>query len=119
VLLGVPLTRVVRRLRDARDSRYRLLRGYFHGADDVEEGLEEDEHVRLHSIAVEAGSPAVGRRLGDIGLERSGAEVTALRRRGIRGDDPSGDLVLQAGDVFVMRGTPEALLRAEDQLAQP
>jgi CPA2 family monovalent cation:H+ antiporter-2 len=119
VLLGVPLTRVVRRLRDARDSRYRLLRGYFHGADDVEEGVEEDEHVRLHSIAVEAGSPAVGRRLGDIGLERSGAEVTALRRRGIRGDDPSGDLVLQAGDVFVMRGTPEALLRAEDRLAQP
>ncbi|HEX7156695.1 MAG TPA: cation:proton antiporter [Burkholderiaceae bacterium] len=118
VLLGVPLTRVVRRVRDARDSRYRLLRGYFHGADDVEEGIGEEEHVRLHSIAIEAASPAVGRNLGDIGLENSGAEVTAVRRRGIRGDDPSGDLVLQTGDVLVIRGTPEALLRAEEQLAQ-
>ncbi len=33
-LVGVPMQRVIRITRDARDARYGLLRGYFHGADD-------------------------------------------------------------------------------------
>ena len=33
-LVGVPMRRVIRITRDARDKRYGLLRGYFHGADD-------------------------------------------------------------------------------------
>ncbi|HEX7383179.1 MAG TPA: cation:proton antiporter, partial [Burkholderiaceae bacterium] len=33
-LVGVPMRRVIRVVRDQRDARYRLLRGYFHGADD-------------------------------------------------------------------------------------
>jgi CPA2 family monovalent cation:H+ antiporter-2 len=45
-----------------------------------------------------------------------GVEVTAVRRRGIRGADPSGDLILQAGDVVVLRGVPEALELAEQRL---
>lgn len=117
VLLGVPLARVVKRVREARDSRYRLLRGYFHGADDAA-AFEDEAHVRLHSVPIEAGAAAVGRRLGDLGLAEAGAEVTAVRRRGIRGADPSDDLVLQAGDVLVLRGVPEALELAEQRLLQ-
>ena len=52
VLLGVPLARVVKRVREARDSRYRLLRGYFHGADDTTD-FEDEAHERLHSIAAQ------------------------------------------------------------------
>jgi CPA2 family monovalent cation:H+ antiporter-2 len=117
VLLGVPLPRVVRRVREARDSRYRLLRGYFHGADDPAD-FDDEAHERLHSVPVEEGGAAVGQTLAALGLEALGAEVTALRRRGIRGADPSSDLVLQAGDVVVLRGPPEALERAEDRLLQ-
>jgi CPA2 family monovalent cation:H+ antiporter-2 len=116
VLLGVPLQRVVKRVREARDSRYRLLRGYFHGADDPTE-FDDEGHERLHSISITAGSPAAGRSLGDLGLRTVGAEVTAIRRRGIRGADPSDDTVLLAGDVVVLRGLPEALERAEERLS--
>ncbi len=117
VLLGVPLQRVVKRVREARDSRYRLLRGYFHGADDTAE-FEDESHARLHSVLVEAGAAAVGRTLGALGLTSIDVEVTAVRRRGIRGADPSDAMVLQAGDVVVLRGAPEALERAEDRLLQ-
>lgn len=117
VLLGVPLGRVVRRVREARDSRYRLLRGYFHGADDPAE-FDDEGHARLHSVPVDAGSPAIGKSLGTIDLRAIGAEVTAIRRRGIRGADPSDDLVLQEGDVVVLRGLPEALELAEGRLLQ-
>ncbi len=115
VLLGVPLNRVVKRVREARDSRYRLLRGYFHGADDPTE-FEDDGHERLHSVSIDTGAAAVGLSLEAIDLSSLGAEVTAVRRHGIRGADPSPQLVLQAGDVLVLRGAPEALELAEERL---
>jgi len=118
VLLGVPMGRVVRRVKEARDSRYRLLRGYFHGADDAGETLDEDAHERLHSVLIEAGAAAVGREIGDLALDEVGAEITAVRRRGIRGADPSPDMKLAAGDVVVLRGVPEAIELAEQRLAQ-
>ena len=116
VLLGVPLSRVVRRVREARDQRYRLLRGYFHGSSDDEDALEEEAHARLHSVTLDPGSVAVGKRIGDLDLAVVGADVTAVRRRGIRGAEPSPDMVLQAGDVLVLRGRTEALELAEEQL---
>ena len=48
ILLGVPVSRVVKRVREARDQRYRLLRGHFHGDDEDE--LDDDDHERLHSV---------------------------------------------------------------------
>ncbi len=117
VLLGVPLQRVVKRVREARDSRYRLLRGYFHGTDEREE-FEEQAHERLHSVPIEAGAAAVGRTLGELKLDEIGAGVTAIRRRGIRGEDPAPETVLREGDVVVLRGVPEALELAEQRLLQ-
>jgi CPA2 family monovalent cation:H+ antiporter-2 len=116
VLLGVPLARVIRRVRDARDTRYRLLRGYFHGADDTERKLDEPLQIRLHSVLLDADAAAVGRTLLEIGLAQTGAEVTAVRRRGILGDDPRQELCLQSGDVVVLRGTVAALEAAERRL---
>ena len=117
VLLGVPLQRVVKRVREARDSRYRLLRGYFHGADDPSE-FDDEVHERLHSVPIEDDAAAVGRTIADLELASLGAEVTAVRRRGIRGADPSADLVLQSGDVVVLRGRPDALELAEARLLE-
>jgi CPA2 family monovalent cation:H+ antiporter-2 len=118
VLLGVPLSRVVRRVQKARDSRYRFLRGYFHGADDRVDFDDDDAHARLHSVAIEEGTAAVGRSLGALGLAELGTEVTAVRRRGIRGADPTPELLLQAGDVLVLRGPQEALELAELRLSE-
>lgn len=115
VLLGVPMRRVVRGVQQARDARYSLLRGYFHGRDDEEDMIERDT-VRLHSVSLGAEHTAVGRRLGALGLERIGVEVTAVRRRGIRAFDPQPETVLEPGDIVVLRGTPEALESAEERL---
>jgi len=117
VLLGVPLPRVVKRVREARDTRYRLLRGYFHGADDPHE-FDDAVHERLHSVPIEDNAAAVGRTIADLQLASLGAEVTAVRRRGIRGADPSAELVLQSGDVVVLRGKPDALELAEARLLE-
>jgi len=116
VLLGVPMARVLRRVREARDQRYRLLRGYFHGAGDEDASIEEEAAERLHSVMVETGAVAVGRRIVELALAELGVEVTADRRRGIRGAEPSPDMVLHAGDVLVLRGLPDALESAEERV---
>lgn len=116
VLLGVPLSRVVRRVREARDQRYRLLRGHFHSVGDDEDEIDDNEHERLHSVPIEVGAAAVGEALQDLNLAAIGAEVTSVRRRGIRGADPSPDMRLQAGDIVVLRGVPDALELAEQRL---
>lgn len=116
VLLGVPVARVVKRVRQARDQRYRLLRGHFHGEE--EDAADDDDHERLHSVPIDADAAAVGEALRDLDLATIGAEVTSVRRRGIRGTDPSPDMRLQAGDIVVLRGVPDALELAEQRLLQ-
>ena len=118
VLLGIPLARVVKRVREARGQRYRLLRGHFHSITDEEDTIDDDQHERLHSVPIDAGAAAVGEALRDLDLATIGAEVTSVRRRGIRGADPSPDMKLQVGDIVVLRGVPDALELAEQRLLQ-
>lgn len=120
VLLGVPLQRVLRRVQAARTSRYRLLRGYFYGADDRDriEDFDDEGRAQLHAVSIDPDAAAVGKRLGELALDELGAEVTAIRRRGIRGDEPGENLVLEPGDVVVLRGPPAALDQAEARLLQ-
>ncbi|HEU4622967.1 MAG TPA: NAD-binding protein, partial [Burkholderiaceae bacterium] len=119
VMLGVPLPRVVRIVRSVREARYAHLRGFFHGADD-DDTLSARAQVRLHSIVLPPGARAIGQKLGDLGLPLIGVEVTALRRhheahdRGRR--EPDADAVLDAGDIVVVRGVPEAIALAEQRL---
>jgi CPA2 family monovalent cation:H+ antiporter-2 len=114
VMLGVPLRRVVHRIQAARDERYASLRGYFHGASDAPEDAEH-LHVRLHSVMLPGGAKAVGKSLATLKLADIGAEVTTVRRGKSR-IDVAPDMVLQAGDIVVLRGATEAVARAEKRL---
>jgi CPA2 family monovalent cation:H+ antiporter-2 len=118
VLLGVPLSRVIRRVREARDQRYRLLRGYFHSIGEDAETVDEEGRERLHSVLIDPGAATIGRALRELDLHAIGVDVTAVRRRGIRGADPGADFRIEAGDVLVLRGDPEALELAEQRLLQ-
>ncbi|MEW6373656.1 MAG: monovalent cation:proton antiporter-2 (CPA2) family protein [Pseudomonadota bacterium] len=114
VVVGVPLRRVVHRVQSARDERYAALRGYFHGASDV---TDDPEHmyVRLHSVVLGEDAQAVGRRLDELGLDEVGAEVTGIRRARMR-VEPEDGTVLQVADVVVLRGSADAVTRAEGRL---
>jgi len=117
VLLGVPLSRVVKRVREQRDQRYQLLRGYFHSMAD-DDDVEEESHERLHSVPLYKGAAGAGRTLRELDLQPLGVEITAVRRRGIRGADPSPEMRLEVGDVVVLRGVPESLDLAERRLLE-
>jgi CPA2 family monovalent cation:H+ antiporter-2 len=116
VLLGVPLRRVVRRIRDVREHRYSLMRGFFHGGTDEAEDPDEAREPRLHSVTLAPGASASGRSLRELALDEVGVRVTALRRRELRMISPDPQTALQEGDVIVLLGTPEQLAAAEMRL---
>jgi len=116
VLTGVPIARVVRRFREVREQRYDLMRGFFHGATDAADDLDEARQPRLHSVALNAGAWAIGRTLGELGLERFDVAVSLIRRRGIRAVSPAPEARLEAGDVVVLLGVPDGLAAGENRL---
>ena len=118
VLMGVPLARVVRSVREVRDSRYSLLRGFFHGEGDAAADAAEHRQPRLHSVTLAEGSYAVGRTLAELELSSFGAAVTRVRRRGIRVGEPAPETRFESGDVVVVLGEPDALEAAEFRLLQ-
>jgi len=114
VLVGVPMRRVVRLTRDARDARYSLLRGYFHGADD--DTSEELHQERLASVTLPVAGACVGRPLSDLALHAMGVQVVTVRHAGGRVVAGSDSLVLAAGDTLMLSGLPEPLALAEAKL---
>ena len=116
VLLGVPINRVLKRVREMRSGRYHLLRGFFHGQTDREDDVHDTDALRLHSVSLGAGAHAVGRALGEFGCADLGVSVSAVRRRNIRALEPSDDLRFQEGDVVVLLGRPDGLAVIEERL---
>ncbi len=114
VLVGVPMARVVRITRDARDARYGLLRGYFHGADDS--GVEEMNQARLLSVTVPDAARCIGQALEDLALHAVGVSVVSVRHAAGGVGAALGQHALVAGDTLVLSGLPEALGLAEAKL---
>jgi CPA2 family monovalent cation:H+ antiporter-2 len=111
VWVGVPLSRVMRRVSQVRGERYGLLRGLFQGRDEM------DAAAHLHSVTLEPGAGALGKTLAELELDGLGVQARAVRRRGAKAKlDAASAGALQSGDVVVLLGTPEALAAAEDRL---
>ncbi len=118
LLLGVPLSRVLKKLRTVREQRYGLLRGFFRGASDADAQLNETAQPRLLSVLITEQAAAVGQTIEHMALAELGVEVLVVRRRNIRGLDPQPEMRILSGDVLVLRGTPETLAAAEIRLLQ-
>lgn len=116
MLLGVPLNRVVKRIRLFREERYKLFKGYFHGISDAENEDLEKQQVRLHSVIISAGAFAIGRRLADMQLDGFEVEVKSIRRPNSNGAVLTANSPLAEGDVVVLLGQPAGLTNAENAL---
>jgi monovalent cation:H+ antiporter-2, CPA2 family len=114
LLLGVPLGRVLARIRAIREERYSLFRGFFHGATDAADAAENLQS-RLHTILLTQRSRAVGKSLAEIDLGNI-VEITGVRRHGSRSVIPKADDRFEEGDVVVLLGKPANLAIAERRL---
>ncbi|MFD1710346.1 potassium transporter [Ottowia sp. GY511] len=113
-LMGVPMRRVIRIVQEQREARYGLLRGFFHGADDVSDDEMAQERLATFTIP----ERFAGRHLAQV-LSESGGELRAisLRRRNGRPAPTDDDPQVNGGDTVVLSGRADALARAELALA--
>jgi CPA2 family monovalent cation:H+ antiporter-2 len=118
MLLGVPLNRVLRRIRNTREQRYSLLRGYFHGATDAVEDAAHKAQKLLHSVLITPGAAAIGRTLGELDLARLEVEVKAVRRHNVHAQAPQPGFQIETGDVLVLLGSEQDCAAAEMKLMQ-
>jgi len=118
LMMGVPMRKVVRIVSNAREARYSLLRGYFRGSET--DDFDANESWRLHSVTLLPESISISKTLGELNLENDGVSVQAVRRKVGGADyvklDLSPDLRLQANDILVLSGNPEATDLAESKL---
>jgi len=118
VQLGVPLNRVLRRIRDTREQRYSLLRGFFHGASDEIEDAAQGEQRLLHSVLITPGAAAIGKTLTELDLASCRVEVKSVRRPGIVAQAPQPGARIEAGDVLVLYGAELDCAAAEIRVMQ-
>jgi len=114
-LLGIPMYKVIRRLREVREQHYSLLRGFFHGASDASDHLDEADQPRLHATTLGQGAHAIGHSAEELKLESLGCTISAIRRRGASGVRAENELLAE-GDVVVLLGTSAALAACEVRL---
>ena len=118
MLLGVPLSKVLKRIREVRETRYAMMRGFFRGASDADDELDQQSQPRLHTVLVTQGAAAAGQSLDSLALDDLLVEVVAIRRQGIKGVDPQPDTQIQVGDVLVLRGAADGVAAAEFRVLQ-
>ncbi len=116
LLLKLPVSRVIRTVNDIRSHRYGMLRQHFRA--DGAEFLDDTHAFReeLHSVILPPHAWGVGKSIAELTAKGSKAAVSAVRREGIVGREPSPDTVFKEGDVVVVCGTPEAVEHAETLL---
>ena len=113
LLLGTPLTQVLKRIRAVREERYSLFQGFYRGASD---GNESEEDARLlHTVLLNESANAVGRNWGEVaaGFRGGEVEITLVRRGGSRIPRPGEEFVFEAGDSVVLLGTQRGVASLE------
>jgi len=113
-LVGVPVRRVIRIVREQRDARYSLLRGFFRGADDGD--ADETELERLSTIQLPPHAKAIGSSVDDLALRALGTRLVSLRRASGQNIPLTDDLRLTAGDTLVLSGKADAITQTELRL---
>ncbi len=110
LMLGVPASRILYKIRAIHTDRYRIMQGFFKGMDD-QTLLEESDASRmsLHPLTVTENAFAVHKKIADIYDPESPHAIKALIRNGVRNPNPDPNLIIEAGDILVLLATPETL----------
>ena len=114
IILGVPLKRVVKRIRLFREERYQMFKGYFGGVTDEAGEFGDAKQLRLHPVTLSKNAYVNKKLLRHIDLAEFDVEIQHLRRPNMLADiSPRPDILFGEGDVIVLLGSQEGLVAAE------
>ncbi|MAD16566.1 MAG: potassium transporter [Alteromonadaceae bacterium] len=117
-LSGIPMSRILKRVRKERKGHYGNMHGFFPGETTELSYEKQDKLEFLHAVVVAPNAYATGKALVDLNVNRSGVKIKGLRRDNIEMESPPMNMVLRAGDVLVISGKPRRVERAERYLLE-
>ena len=115
---GVPMSRILKRVRAERKGRYDHMHGFYPGETTEISYGTEDKLEFIHAVVLSEGAAFVGKPLKDIDFARMRVKVKGLRRDGNEVKEPDENAILQAHDVLVIAGKPRRVERAERKLLE-
>ena len=115
VMLGLPEEQAQARVDEVRQTRYRLLHGFYHGAQGNLLDNRGQPKVLMHAVNLAPDAHACGLTLSDLALELLGVDIQAVQREGAE-LAVEGTTALRAGDKVLMSGPLAAIEACEARL---
>ena len=110
VLLGIPLSNVIKKIRIFRSERYKMFRGYFAGATDADQETANQDLLQLHSVEIKEYFSVCNNPISSLSFKDFDVEIQYIRRPNmLENIEPRPDIVISAGDILVIIGTQENL----------
>jgi CPA2 family monovalent cation:H+ antiporter-2 len=117
-LSGVPMSRILKRVRKERKGQYGNMHGFFPGETTELSYATQDKLEFMHAVILTNDAYAVGKSLEQLDIPRMRIKIKGLRRDNIELSSPELTTVLMAGDVLVITGKPRRVERAENVLLE-
>lgn len=115
---GVPMSRILKRVRAERKGRYDHLHGFYPGETTEISYGTEDKLEFIHAVVLSEHASCIGKAIKDIDFARMRVQVRGLRRDGTELKDPDHEAILAPHDVLVIAGKPRRVERAERRLLE-
>ncbi len=115
---GVPMSRILKRVRAERKGRYDHLHGFYPGETTEITYGTEDKLEFIHAVVLSERADCIQKRLGEIDFQRMRVSVKGLRRNGKEISEPDKEELLLPNDVLVISGKPRRVERAERKLLE-
>lgn len=110
LMLGVPASRILFKIRAIHSDRYRSIQGFFRGEDEhLQLEDEESKRMGLQTITIPDDSSIVGKPLEALSDPEHPVFIKVLTRGEVRYSEPEQHMIIQAGDILVLYATPESV----------
>jgi CPA2 family monovalent cation:H+ antiporter-2 len=117
-LSGVPMSRILKRVRKERKGHYGNMHGFFPGETTELDYVKQDKLEFMHAVILTPDAYAVGKTLQTLNIPQMRISLKGLRRDNKELPAPEDSTVLQVGDVLVVTGKPRRVETAERLLLE-
>jgi CPA2 family monovalent cation:H+ antiporter-2 len=112
-LSGVPMSRILKRVRKERKGHYANMHGFFPGQTTELDYTKQNKLEFMHAVILTENAYAVGKSLYQLNLHQWRVNVRGLRRDNHELSEPDENIILLVGDVIVITAKPHKVARAE------
>lgn len=110
---GVPMSKILKRVREERKGRYDHLHGFYPGETTEISYNTADKLEFIHAISLGANAYAIGKMLNELGVLTQKVKVKTIRRDGQEHSAEEWQSTFETGDIIVIAGKPRRVERAE------